>query len=361
MDFIPQELQTLLFGGSIMAIAGTVMWRSMSYILKLFQLIWNSILYTVEIPYKHYNHNISVMNMHTKNLKKIRNYEASISFYNKTEEYSPIRFFKLLWYKNTLLIFRKTRTKIDNATSSENLFNDVYYVSQFFGKSKIIDFINEATEKYSEEQNKHKDRYIYLYGNGIILKEKSFDDIHGQSAKKVKEILQANKKGNFIFYGPPGNGKSSVIAATSYLLSKNLHYLDLSSIRDDKELFLIYSNLESNSVVVIEEIDTINLTNSRDENKDISKGVTLGFLLNILDGILTRNDITFIATTNKIEKLDPALIRPGRFDHHIEFTAPTIEDAKNMYQYYNLEWDDNPNLNSFASLELQIREKLLSK
>lgn len=47
---------------------------------------------------------------------------------------------------------------------------------------------------------------------------------------------------------------------------------------------------------------------------DVEDKLTLSHLLNILDGTLSRDDMIFIATTNYIDKLDKALIRPGRFD-----------------------------------------------
>ena len=56
-------------------------------------------------------------------------------------------------------------------------------------------------------------------------------------------------------------------------------------------------------------------------------------LLNQLDGFDTRGDVKVIMATNKIESLDPALIRPGRIDRKIEFPLPDIKTKRHIFKY----------------------------
>ena len=56
-------------------------------------------------------------------------------------------------------------------------------------------------------------------------------------------------------------------------------------------------------------------------------------LLNQLDGFDTRGDVKVIMATNKIETLDPALIRPGRIDRKIEFPLPDIKTKRHIFRY----------------------------
>ena len=56
-------------------------------------------------------------------------------------------------------------------------------------------------------------------------------------------------------------------------------------------------------------------------------------LLNQLDGFDTRGDVKVIMATNKIETLDPALIRPGRIDRKIEFPLPDIKTKRHIFKY----------------------------
>lgn len=59
-------------------------------------------------------------------------------------------------------------------------------------------------------------------------------------------------------------------------------------------------------------------------------------LLNQLDGFDTRGDVKVIMATNKIESLDPALIRPGRIDRKIEFPLPDVKTKRHIFKYVSL-------------------------
>jgi 26S proteasome regulatory subunit T2 len=59
-------------------------------------------------------------------------------------------------------------------------------------------------------------------------------------------------------------------------------------------------------------------------------------LLNQLDGFDTRGDVKVIMATNKIESLDPALIRPGRIDRKIEFPLPDVKTKRHIFRFVEL-------------------------
>jgi 26S proteasome regulatory subunit T2 len=56
-------------------------------------------------------------------------------------------------------------------------------------------------------------------------------------------------------------------------------------------------------------------------------------LLNQLDGFDTRGDVKVIMATNRIESLDPALIRPGRIDRKIEFPLPDVKTKRHIFRF----------------------------
>lgn len=76
-------------------------------------------------------------------------------------------------------------------------------------------------------------------------------------------------------------------------------------------------------------------------------------LLNQLDGFDSRADVKVILATNRIESLDPALIRPGRIDRKIEFPLPDIKNKKKIFQIHT----SRMNLNEDVNLDEFINAK----
>ncbi|KAM0789351.1 hypothetical protein ACM66B_000182 [Microbotryomycetes sp. NB124-2] len=120
----------------------------------------------------------------------------------------------------------------------------------------------------------------------------------------------------YLLYGPPGSGKSSFIQALAGSLEYNICVLNLSErgLTDDKLNHLL-ANAPERSIVLLEDIDAAFAGRQQSGEQGFSGNVTFSGLLNALDGVAssTSQRIMFL-TTNHIEKLDPALIRPGRVD-----------------------------------------------
>lgn len=84
-----------------------------------------------------------------------------------------------------------------------------------------------------------------------------------------------------------------------------------------------YENLPTTAIIYIDEIDAIGTRRSDDENKSNKEiGRVLMTLLNLLDGFTADDRIKVVASTNRIDSLDPALIRSNRFDKKIEIPMP---------------------------------------
>jgi chaperone BCS1 len=139
----------------------------------------------------------------------------------------------------------------------------------------------------------------------------------------------------FLFYGPPGTGKTSFVTGLSSHFNSNVYILRLADM-SDASLVEAAKTVEPNSFIIVEDIDDVSSTAKRrktDEKKK-KEGVTLSGLLNVLDGLLSPVGAVFILTTNHREKLDPALIRPGRVDLQLCITYATIEQKKEMYRRF---------------------------
>lgn len=115
----------------------------------------------------------------------------------------------------------------------------------------------------------------------------------------------------YMLTGPAGTGKTSLAKALATHLNMDLYYVPLADMTKDSDLISMFSQVESGSVLLLEDIDIFHATRERD---DEAGGVSLSGLLNVLDGVSTPNGLITILTTNKPEVLDDALIRPGRVD-----------------------------------------------
>lgn len=114
-----------------------------------------------------------------------------------------------------------------------------------------------------------------------------------------------------LFYGAPGTGKTSIASAIAHSLGLDTYSVALSAVDDDNALMDLVSDVRPRSVLLLEDVD---VAHAAKERSDDQTGVTMGGLLNALDGIGTPHGIITLMTTNHIETLDPALIRPGRVD-----------------------------------------------
>ncbi|XP_073124240.1 AAA-ATPase At2g18193-like [Henckelia pumila] len=145
-----------------------------------------------------------------------------------------------------------------------------------------------------------------------------------------KKVGKAWKRG-YLLYGPPGTGKSSLVAAMANYLKFDVYDMDLSSLRSNSELRRILLSTTNRSIIVIEDIDCgLGMVNrdAKPKGDESSKTkLTLSGLLNFIDGLWSTcgDERIVIFTTNHKEKLDPALLRPGRMDSHIHMGYCTPE------------------------------------
>ncbi|XP_063942233.1 26S proteasome regulatory subunit 4 homolog A isoform X1 [Daucus carota subsp. sativus] len=117
-----------------------------------------------------------------------------------------------------------------------------------------------------------------------------------------------------------------------------------------RELFRVADDL-SPSIVFIDEIDAVG-TKRYDAHSGGEREIqrTMLELLNQLDGFDSRGDVKVILATNKIESLDPALLRPGRIDRKIEFPLPDIKTKRRIFQIHTsrMTLSDDVNLEEFV-------------
>jgi chaperone BCS1 len=120
----------------------------------------------------------------------------------------------------------------------------------------------------------------------------------------------------YLLHGSPGSGKSSFIFALAGSLDLSICLLNLSErgLTDDKLNHLL-SNAPERCILLLEDIDAAFLGRSKATEADgYQANVTFSGLLNSLDGVASSESRIIFMTTNHVERLDQALIRPGRAD-----------------------------------------------
>lgn len=136
----------------------------------------------------------------------------------------------------------------------------------------------------------------------------------------------------FMFYGQPGNGKTSTAIAIATRFQRDIHVVkvDTMTSQDFRQLM---SNLPEHSVLLIEDIDCFFQDRAHEKEKIPISESFLSFsgFLNTLDGVMGTEGRILILTTNHPERLDQALLRPGRVDHKIEFTNASRNQAGRLF------------------------------
>ncbi|CAA7051967.1 unnamed protein product [Microthlaspi erraticum] len=173
-----------------------------------------------------------------------------------------------------------------------------------------------------------------------------------------RKVGKAWKRG-YLLFGPPGTGKSTMIAAMANFMNYDVYELELTIVKDNSDLKKLMLETKGKSIFVVEDIDcSLDLTGQRkkkkdededdddddeEEEEDASKKkwkrestVTLSGLLNAIDGLWSScsGEMIIVFTTNFVDDLDPALIRRGRMDNHIEMSYCRFEAFKVLAKNY---------------------------
>lgn len=140
----------------------------------------------------------------------------------------------------------------------------------------------------------------------------------------------------YLLYGPPGTGKTSFVQAVASALNLNICYLNLSGGNlDDDGLNLLLNNAPMRSIILLEDIDAIFVERTSVQSQQMmGHSVTFSGLLNALDGVRSQEGRILMMTTNHREKLDPALLRPGRADMHVELNYASEKQMKGLFKKF---------------------------
>ncbi|XP_006423336.2 protein HYPER-SENSITIVITY-RELATED 4 [Citrus clementina] len=244
--------------------------------------------------------------------------------YNSSLMQSEIRYFNLTFHK-------QHKDKVLNS-----------YFPYILRKSKSAQEENKTLKLYSLNRD-HARRFGLDSWHWITFNHPATLDTLAMEAELKKMIIEdlerfvkrkdyyrrvgkAWKRG-YLLYGPPGTGKSSLIAAMSNYLNFDIYDLELSAVHSNSELRRVLLSTGNRSILVVEDIDcSLELEDRQAQPTTVNvlkplrpMQVTLSGLLNFLDGLWSScgDERIIVFTTNHKDRLDPAVLRPGRMDVHI--------------------------------------------
>lgn len=207
-----------------------------------------------------------------------------------------------------------------------------------------ISAFDVVTEKDDEIKNEKKE-----------IPSVTFADIGGidEIVQQVREVIELPLVAPSIFqhycikphkgillYGPPGCGKTLIAKAVANEI--NAHFITVNGPEilnkyigeSESNLRKIFDEAKclSPSVIYFDEFDSI--SSKRDAEGNPHMATVVNQLLTLMDGVEDSNQICVIASTNRIDMIDEAIRRPGRFDYVIEINKPSLEGCKAIFKIH---------------------------
>ncbi|KAJ9082359.1 26S proteasome regulatory subunit 6A [Entomophthora muscae] len=215
--------------------------------------------------------------------------------------------------------------------------------AEYDSRVKAMEVDEKPTEDYNDIGG--LDKQIEELVEAIVLPVNHADRFKNLGIKPPKGVLM---------YGPPGTGKT--LLARACAAQTNSTYLKLAGpqlvqmfIGDGAKLVRDAFNLakeKAPAIIFIDELDAIGTKRFNSEKSgDREVQRTMLELLNQLDGFSSDDRIKVIAATNRIDILDPALLRSGRLDRKIEFPVPNEEARARIMQIHSRKMNVSSSVN----------------
>ncbi|XP_012925072.1 ATPase family AAA domain-containing protein 2 [Heterocephalus glaber] len=156
-----------------------------------------------------------------------------------------------------------------------------------------------------------------------------------------------------LFYGPPGTGKTLVARAlanecsqgdkrVAFFMRKGADCLSKWVGESERQLRLLFDQAYQMrpSIIFFDEID--GLAPVRSSRQDQIHSSIVSTLLALMDGLDSRGEVVLIGATNRLDSIDPALRRPGRFDREFLFSLPDKDARKEILKIHTRDWNPKP-------------------
>jgi chaperone BCS1 len=301
-----------------------------------------------------------------KFVSRIRSVDVDTTLRREQTALVPAEGQHWFWYAGRpfrVRCYRSEEKKSYSSQRTEWLIFTTWGRKQSFLKQFVADIV-ESHERSSaltsslyvrdDDYWRRVEGYVPRALDSVILKAGEKEELV-QDIEKFKSARERYRKlgvpyhRGYLFYGPPGSGKTSVVSALAGRFGMSVYAINLTDL-NDKTLWTAINDVPAKSLVLFEDIDCMRTGKARVEahrraggdsgppsgssNNQDRFGVTLSGLLNVLDGFGAPENVVFVMTTNKIEALDCALLRPGRIDYRLFFGDVLKEQKIELYKRF---------------------------
>ncbi|ODA84066.1 hypothetical protein RJ55_02584 [Drechmeria coniospora] len=208
----------------------------------------------------------------------------------------------------------------------------VEYLGQIEDKTTIFESRGDAWMKMVSRETRPLSTVIVDEQKQLLV-EDARDFLSTKTRKWFAQRALPYRRG-YLLHGPPGTGKSSFSLSIAGELGLDVYIAHIHD-ASDQTLKSLFSKLPQRCVVLLEDIDAVGITRS---SKGLQEAATtwagtLSGLLNILDGVSSQEGRLLIMTTNHVENLDEALIRPGRVDLKAGFQLADANAIRRIFAF----------------------------
>jgi chaperone BCS1 len=223
----------------------------------------------------------------------------------------------------------------------EDLFTEAHKLAQQLQEGKTTMYTAWGTEWRPFGDPKRK-RPL----DSVVLEE----GVKERIVEDIQRFLEARTwyldrgipyRRGYLLYGPPGTGKSSFIQALAGELDFNIAILNVSErgLTDDRLNHLL-TKVPQRTIVLLEDADAAFMNRKQVDGEGYSgPTVTFSGLLNALDGVASAEERIIFLTTNHIERLDEALVRPGRIDMTVRLGDATAYQIEHLWDRFYSDLD----------------------
>ena len=278
----------------------------------------------------------------------------------------------LIWDGWLPVMVQAATRELEGNVSGDPHYKTVTMTTWFF-KKRLHSMLEEACEAWGEHCDSEEKSNIYTSSGNRgwcyvgRVPNRSVSSVIGPEvngiATDLREFLDSRDwyegrgipyKRGYLMYGPPGNGKTSLCKSLASEMGLDLCILNLADLTDENASEIMAGLTEIGrqnrpKLLVAEDVDSF-----VDGRKVKKKTLSFSTLLNMFDGVASQEGTVLILTTNLVDSLDPALIRPGRIDLRVEVENP---DPESIQKYLELFYGEPVDRIGFHGISMsQVQE-----